>query len=173
LLPRSGSRPGFPLRTPPRGQGRLRNGTKDNLNLNFVQVIIAKFDDLVESFLPDIRLSLTKSQIVTLDHRTPYRPLPRPVTLDTFLEWNIEKEDHAGDLKPLCQFKEFSPMGRSKRCGIHHTEPVQPQSQFREVVDKSERLGMKALIPLVVADATSRPVRSDDLRGAKVTLCKS
>jgi hypothetical protein len=74
------------LRTPARGPRRLWNGAKDNLNLDFVQVLIAQFDDLVKSFLPDLRFRLPKSQVLTLDHRTPYRPLPRSVTLDTFLE---------------------------------------------------------------------------------------
>jgi hypothetical protein len=161
------------LRTPARRHGRLRDGAKDNLNLDFVQVLLAKLDDLVKSFLPDVRLGLPKSQVMTLDHRTSYRPLPQSVTLDTFLEWNIKKEDYAGNLKPLCQFKVFPAMGRSERRRIHHAEPVQAQAQFREVVDKSEGLGLKTLIPLVVAHASSRPVRRDDLRGAKVTLGKS
>jgi hypothetical protein len=160
------------LRTPARRPGRLRNWAKDNLNLDFVQVLLAQFDDLVKSFLPDVRLGLPKSQVVTFDHRTSYRPLPQSVALDTFLQWNIKKEDHAGNLKPLCQFKVFPAMRRSERRGIHHTEPVQTQAQFREVVDKSEGLGLKTLIPLVVAHASSRPVRRDDLRRAKVTLRK-
>jgi hypothetical protein len=74
------------LRTPPRRPRRLRNGAKDNLNLDFVQVLIAQFDDLVKSFLPDVRLGLPKSQVLALDYRTPYRPLPQSVTLDTILE---------------------------------------------------------------------------------------
>jgi hypothetical protein len=74
------------LRTPGRGPGGLRNGTKNNLDLDLIQVLIAKFDDLVKSFLPDVRLGLIKSQVMTLDHRTPYRPLPQPVALDTLLE---------------------------------------------------------------------------------------
>jgi hypothetical protein len=164
---------GFPLRTPARRDGRLRNGAKDNLNLHFVQVLISKFDDPVKSFLPDVRLGLPKSQVLTLDHRTSYCPLPRSVALDTFLEWNIKKEDHAGNLKSLCQLEVFPPMGRRECRGIHHTEPVQAQSQFREAMDKSEGLGLKTLIPFVVAHPSSRPVRRDDLRGAKMTLGKS
>jgi hypothetical protein len=54
--------------------------------LDLIQVLIAKFDDLVKPFLPDVRLGLIKSQVVTLDHRTPHRPLPQPVALDTLLE---------------------------------------------------------------------------------------
>jgi hypothetical protein len=106
---------GFPLRTPARSPSRLRNGAKDNLNLDFVQVLIGKFDDLVKSFLPDVRLGLPKSQILTLDHRTSYGPLPRSVTLDTFLEWDLKKEDHAGNPKLLCQLEVFPPVGRSER----------------------------------------------------------
>jgi hypothetical protein len=161
------------LRTPARGRGGLRNGTKDNLDLDFIQVLIAKFDDLVKSFLPDVRLGLIKSQVMTLNHGTPYRPLPQPVALDTLLEWNIKKEDHAGNLKPLRQLEVFLSVGQSERRGIHHTEPVQGQTQFCEVVNKSECLGLKTLIPLVVAHAGSRPVGRDDLRRAKVTLRKS
>jgi hypothetical protein len=161
------------LRTPAGRRGRLRNGAKDNLNLDFVQLLLAKFDDLVKPFLPDVRLGLTESQVVTLDHGTSYRPLPQSVMLDTFLEGNIKKEDYAGNLKPLCQLKVLPAMGRSERRGIHHTEPVQAQAQLCEVVDESESLGLKTLIPLVVAHASSRPVRRDDLRGAKVTLRKS
>jgi hypothetical protein len=160
------------LRTPARRRRRLRNGAKDNLNLDFVQVLLAQFDDLIKSFLPDVRLGLAKSQVVTLDYRTSYSSVPRSVTLDTFLEWNIKEEDHAGNLEPLCQFKVFPPMGGRERRGIHHAEPVQAQAQFREVVDKREGLGLKTLIPLVVAHASSRPVRRNDLRGAKVTLRK-
>ena len=173
LLPRVRSMPGLPLRTPTGRQGRLRNGAKDNLNLDFVQVLIAKFDDLVKSFLPDVRLGLIKSQIVALDNGTPYRSLPRSVTLDTFLERNIKKEHHAGNPKSLCQFKVFPPMGRDERRRIHHTEPVQAQSQFREVVHESERLGLKTLIALVVAHSSPRPVGRNDLRGTKVTLRES
>jgi hypothetical protein len=116
------------LRTPGRRHGRLRNGAKDDFNLDFVQILLVKFDDLVKSFLPDVRLGLPKSQVVTLDHGTSYRPLPQSVMLDTFLERNIKKEDHAGNLKPLCQFKVFPAMGRSERRGIHHAEPVQAQA---------------------------------------------
>jgi hypothetical protein len=116
------------LRTPARHPSRLRNGAKDNLNLDSVQVLLAKFDDLVKSFLPDVHLGLSKSLVVTLDHRASYRPVPQSVTLDTLLDWNIKKEDHAGNLKPLCQFKVFLAMGRSERRGIHHTEPIQAQA---------------------------------------------
>jgi hypothetical protein len=104
------------LRVSARGHGGLRNRTKDNLDLDLIQVLIAKFDDLVKSFLPDVRLGLVKSLVMTLDHGTPYRPLPQPVPLDTFLERNIKKEDHAGNLKPLCQLEVFPSMGWSERC---------------------------------------------------------
>jgi hypothetical protein len=106
---------GFVLRTPARHPRSLRNGTKDNLNLNLVQVFVAQFDDLVKSFLPNVRLGLPKSQVLALDHRTSYRPLARSVTLDTFLERNIKKENHARNLKPLCQFKIFLPVVQSER----------------------------------------------------------
>jgi hypothetical protein len=89
------------LRTPAGRYGRLRDGAKDDLNPDFIQILLAKFDDLVKSFLPDFRLGLPKSEVVTLDHRTSYCPLPQSVTLDTLLKWNIKKEDHAGNLKPL------------------------------------------------------------------------
>jgi hypothetical protein len=141
--------------------------------LDLIQVLIAKFDDLVKPFLPDVRLGLTKSLVVTLDRGTPHRPLPQPVALDTLLEWNIKKEDHAGNLKPLCQLEVFLSVGRSERRGIHHTEPVQAQTQICEVVNKSECLSLKTLIPLVVAHSASRPVRRYDLGRAKVTLRKS
>jgi hypothetical protein len=161
------------LRTPARRPRRLRNGAEDNLNLDLVQLLIAKFDDLVKSFLPEVRLGLAKRQVLTFDHRASYRPLPPSVTLDTFLEWNIKKEDHAGNLKSLCQLEVLPAMGRGERRRIHHTEPIQAQSQFREVADKSEGLSLKTLIPLVVAHASSRPVRRDNLRRAEVTLRKS
>jgi hypothetical protein len=161
------------LRAPTRSRGRLRNGTEDNFNLDLVRVVITQLDDLVKSFLLDVRLGLIKSLVVTLDHRTPYRPLPQAVTLDTFLEWNIKKEDYAGNMKLLCQLEVFLAMGWSERCGIHHTEPVQAQAQFRQIANKTERLGLKTLIPLVVTHAATRPIRRDDLRGAKVALRKS
>ena len=173
LLPGARSMAGFALWMPARHPRRLRNGAKDNLNLNLVHVFVAQSDDLVKSLLPDVRLGLIKSQIVTLDNGTPYRSLPRSVTLDTFLERNIKKEHHAGNPKSLCQFKVFPPMGRDERRRIHHTEPVQAQSQFREVVHESERLGLKTLISLVVAHSSPRPVGRDNLRGTKVTLRKS
>jgi hypothetical protein len=160
------------LGTPARRHGRLRDGAKNNLNLDFVQILLAKFDDLVKSFLPNFRFGLSKSQVVTLDHRTSYCPLPHSVTLDTFLEWNIKKEDHAGNLKPLRQFQVFPAMGRSERRRIDHAEPIQAQAQFRKVVHKSESLRLKTLIPFVVTHASSRPVGRDDLRGAKVPLGK-
>jgi hypothetical protein len=74
------------LRSPARRHGGLRNGTEDNLNLDLIHVLIANFDDLVKSFLPDVRFGLIKSQVMTLNHRAPYRPLPQPVTLDAFLQ---------------------------------------------------------------------------------------
>jgi hypothetical protein len=102
LLPRAKRRAGFALRTPVRHHRRLRNGAKDNLNLNLVHFFVAQFDDLVKTFLPDVRLRLPKSQVLALDYGTAHRPRSRPVTLDTFLQRNIEKENHAGNLKPLC-----------------------------------------------------------------------
>jgi len=141
--------------------------------LGFVQVLVANLDDLVKSFLPDVRLGLIKSQILTLDNGTPYRSLPRLVALDTFLERNIKKEHRAGNPKSLCQFQVFPPMGGRERRRIHHTEPVRAQAQFREVVHKSERLGLKTLIALVVAHSSPRPVGRDNLRGTEVALRKS
>jgi hypothetical protein len=155
------------LRTPGWHSRGLRNGAKDNLNLDLVHDFVAQFDDFVKSFPANVRFSLLKSQVLALDHRTPHRPLARSVTLDAFLERNIKQENHAGNLKPLCQFKVFPAMGRSERRRIHHTEPVQAQSQLREEVDESESLGLKTLIPLVVAHVSSRPVRGDDLGGTK------
>jgi hypothetical protein len=64
------------LRTPARRFRKLRNGAKDNLNLDFFKVVIGKVDDLVKSFLADVRLGLTKSLVLPLDRRTPHRPLP-------------------------------------------------------------------------------------------------
>jgi len=173
LLPGAGGMVGLTLRTPARHPRRLRNGAKDNLNLDLVHIFVAQFDDLVKSFLPNVRLGLPKSQVLALDHRTSHCPRPRSVTLDTFLERNIEKENHARNLKPLCQFQIFLPMVLSECGGIHHTEPVQAQSQFRDVVDESERLGLKTLIPLIIVHSSSRPVRRDDLRGAKEAPRKS
>jgi len=150
----------------------LRNGAKDNLNLDLLQVAFTQLNDLVESFLVNFRLGLSERQIVALDHRAAYRPFPRAVPLDTFLERNIKKEDNAGDLIVPCQLEEFSAVGRRKRSGIHDAEPVQPQSQLRQVADKCERLGLKTLVALVVAHAPPRPVRRDNLRGAEMTLRK-
>jgi hypothetical protein len=164
---------GFSLRTPARHRRRLRNGAEDNLNVNLVHVFVAQFDDLVKPLLPNVRLRLRKSQVLALDHRASYRPLARSVTVDTFFEWNIKKENRARNLKPLCQFKIFFPMMLGERGRIHHTEPVQAQPQFREVMDESEGLGLETLIPLVVAHLSSRPVRRDDLRGAKEAARKS
>jgi len=161
------------MRTPGRRHRRLRNGSKDNLNLDFVHVFVGQFEDLVKSFLPNVRLSLCKSQVLALDYRTAYRPRARAIALDTFFERNIKKENYAGNLKPLCQFKVFPAMGRSKCSGVNHTEPIQAQPQFCEVAHESECLSLKTLIPFVVAHAPSRPVRGDDLRGAKVALRES
>jgi hypothetical protein len=106
---------GFALRTPARRPRRLRNGAKDNLNLNLVHIFVAQFDDLVKSFLPNVRLGLPKSHVLALDHSTSYRPRARSVTLDTFFERNIEKENCARNLKPLCQFQIFLPVMLSER----------------------------------------------------------
>jgi hypothetical protein len=116
------------LRTPTRSHGRLWDRTEDNLNLDLVRVLVAKLDDLVKSFLPDVRLGLIESQVVTLDHRGPHRPLAQSVTLDAFLERNVKKEDYAGNMKPLCQFEVFLTMGWSKRRRIHHAKPIQAQT---------------------------------------------
>ena len=155
------------------GWGSLGNRTKDNLNLNFVQVVVTKFSNLVKALLPDVRPGLPKSQIVPLDYRSADRPFPQPIALDTFLQRHVKKEDHTRNLEPLRQFQELTTMGRRERSGIHHAEPVQSHSQFREVADKRERLRVESLVALVVTDPASRPVRRDDLRGTKVALCKS
>ena len=115
LLPGTRSTAGFAFRTPGRRPRRLRNGAKDNLNLNLVHLFVAQFDDLAKPFLPNVRLGLPKGQVLALDHRAPYRPLAGEVTLDTFLERNIKKENHARNLKLLCQFKIFLPMVLSER----------------------------------------------------------
>src|SRR5208337_1783309 len=115
LLPGARRVAGLTLRTAPWHPRRLRNGAKDNLNLDIVHVFLAQLDDLVKSFLPNIGLGLPKSQVLALDHRTPYRPRTRPVTLDTFLQRNIKKKNHARNLKPLCQFKIFLPVVLSER----------------------------------------------------------
>jgi len=161
------------LRASPRRWSSLRNGTEDNLNLNFVQIAVTKLNDLVKAFLPDVRLGLPKSQVVTLDYGSADRPFPLPIALDTGLQRDVKKEDHGRNLKPLGQFHELPAVGRRERRGIHHAEPVQPQSQFRQAADKRERLGVESLVPLVVAHPASRPVRRDDVRGAKVALRKS
>jgi hypothetical protein len=152
---------------------RLRNGTEDYLDLNFVQIAVTKFNDLVKTFLPNVRLGLPKSQVVTLDYGSPDRPFPQPIALDTGLQRDVEEEDHRRNLKPLCQFHELPAVGRGERRGIDYAESVHPQSQFRQVADKRERLGVESLIPLVVTHPASRPVRRDDVRGAKVALRKS
>ena len=173
LLPRARSRSGLPLGTPAWGcRGGLGNGTEDNFNLDVVHVLVSKVDDLVKSFLPNVCLGLCKRQILPLDHLAPYRPFTRAVPLDTFFQRNIKEKDHGGNLIALCQFQEIPSMGRRECSRIHHTEAVQTQPQLREVADKSERLGVKTLVALVVAYASSRPVRGDDLRRAEVTLCK-
>jgi len=151
----------------------LRNGSEDNLNLDFFQISVTKFDYLVKALLPDVRLGLSKSQVVPLDHRTADRPFPLPIALDTLLQGHVEKEDHARNLKPLRQFQELTTMGRRQRSGIHHREPVQSHAQFRQVADKGEGLRIESLVPLVVAHAASGPVRRDDLCGAKMALRKS
>lgn len=173
LLPRPRSGPAFRLRTPPRRHGRLGNWAEDNLNLNVIQITITKFNNLLEAFLPDVRLGLAKRQIVALDHRGADRPLPQTVTLDTLLERHIEKKDHAGDMESLGYFQEFPPVRRGERRGINYAKAVQTQAQFREEADKGECLGMITLVPLVVAYAASRPVRRDDLSRAKVPMRKS
>jgi len=106
---------GFTLRTPGRHPRRLPNGAKDNLNLDLVHLCIAQLDNLVKSLLPNVRLGLPKSQVLTLDHRASNRPGTRSVTLDAFLERNIKKENRARNLKPLCQFKIFPAMVLSER----------------------------------------------------------
>jgi hypothetical protein len=103
------------LRAPARHPRRLGNRTKDDLNLNFVQILITKFDDFVKSFLTNARPCLVKTQVLTFDHKTSNRPVPGLVTLDALLNGNIKKENHAGNVKPFCQFKVFLSMVRSKR----------------------------------------------------------
>jgi hypothetical protein len=101
LLPRVRSRPSLPLGTPARGGGRLGNGTEDNFNLDVVHVLIRKVDDLVKPFLPDVRLGLSKRQVLPLDHLAPYRPFTQAVPLDAFLQRNIKQENHASNLISL------------------------------------------------------------------------
>ncbi len=169
--PRNGS--AFRLRASPLRWSSLRNGTEDNLNLNFVQIAITEFNDLVKAFVRNVRLGLPKGQVVTLDYGSADRPFPQPIALDAGLQGNVKKEDHRRNLKPLGQFHELPAVGRGERRGIHYAEAVQPQSQFRQAADQRERLGVESLVPLVVAHPASRPVRRDDVRGAKVALRKS
>jgi len=74
----------------PLGGRRLGDRTEDNLNLNFVQIAVTKFDNLVKALLPDVRLGLSESQVVPLDHRTADRPFPLPIALDTLLQGHVE-----------------------------------------------------------------------------------
>jgi hypothetical protein len=163
----------FPWRMPAWHRGRLGDGAKDNLNLDFVQFFIPKFDNFVEPFLANFRLGLLESLVMALDHRTPNRPLARLVALDALLQRNIKKENYAGNVEPLRQFLVFLAMLGNKRRRIHHTEAVQAKAQLREGVYQGESLGLKALIPLVVAHPSPRPVRRNNLSGAKVALRKS
>jgi hypothetical protein len=77
----------------------LRNGAEDNLNLKFVQILVTKHDDLVKSFLPNLRFRLFEGQELPLDHRTTDNSLPRLIAFHTFLKRNIEKNDNTGNAK--------------------------------------------------------------------------
>jgi len=158
-LPGSRSWPAFRLGASPLDRGWLGNGTEDNFNLNFVQVAVTKLNNLVKAFLPNVRLGLAKSQVVTLDYRSADRPFSQAIALDTFLQRHVKQEDCTRNLKPLRQFQELPTVGRRERGGIHHAEPVQAQAQFRQVAHQGERLGIVSLVPLVVAHPATRPIR--------------
>jgi len=135
-------------------------------------MFITKLDDLVKPLLSNLRLGLLKSPVLALDHRTPHDSLPRLVTLHALFQRNIKKEDDAWNLKPLCQFKVFLAKLGSERGGIHHAQPVQAQAQLGEAVHQGKGLGLETLIPLIITHSRSRPVRRDDLSGAKVPFSK-
>jgi len=151
----------------------MRNGAEDNLNLNFVQVTVSEFNNLVKALLANIRFALLKSQVVTLDDGNADGPFPQLIALQAFLQRYVKEEDYTRNLKPLRQIQELPAVGRGERSGIDHAEPVQAQAQFRQVADQGEGLGIESLVALVVADPASGPVRGDDLRRAKVARRKS
>ncbi len=86
MLPRARALARISLWTSSRHFSWLGYRTEDNLNLDFIKIVICKVYNLVKSFLADVQLGLIKSLVLPLDHRTPHGSLPQAVALHAFLE---------------------------------------------------------------------------------------
>jgi hypothetical protein len=153
----------------PLGTERLpRDRPKEDFDLHRFLVSILDQHHLVESFLMNRLFTLLKGLVLTLDDRPAHGALPLFVTLDAGLEGDIEEQQGGGHLVLFCQVDQLFPVLRRQRRGIDHAKPVQRKPLFYKEVHQRKGLQVVALVALIICDAGARPIRRNNLSGAKV-----
>jgi hypothetical protein len=143
-----------------------------DFNLDLFQVAILKLHDLVESLLANRFFGLRKGFVLALDNRPAHSALALFVTRGAGFQRHIEKQQSGGNLELLRQVEQFLARLRGERRGVHHAQTVHRKPLFNKEMHQRKGLRVAALVAFVIADATARPIRGNDLRGAKVALGK-
>jgi hypothetical protein len=161
---------------PRSGPGTRRNGddsrdrTKNDFDPHLIQVFIPQVEDLFEPLLANRRLSLLENLVLAFNHSTPHCPLSRLVPFEAFLKGDIEEQGDGRHLILPCKVQQVPASLRGKRGGIHDAEAVQAEPLLDQEMEEREGLSLIPLVPLVVANASPRPVGRDDLSGTEVAL---
>lgn len=149
------------------------DGPKDDFDLNAFELFGAEFENLVESFLPDLSTGLLIQTVLPLDGRRTHRSLAAPstglVADETGFERNLEEEDDAGDAKAAGQRLQLPSGLGSESSGVYDAEAIDAQALFDETVHQGEGLRLEALVALVVANERADLVGRDDLCRPKAT----
>jgi hypothetical protein len=156
-----------------RRRRRARHGTENDLDPRSAKILIAQFNHLVETLLPQARLRSLEELVLTFDNWPADGSLSPLIALDAFLERDIEKQDHARHPVSPRQFQEILAGLRRECGGIDHAKPVRAQALLDEEMNELEGLRTEALVALVVAYAPARPVGGNHLRGPEVALRES
>jgi len=151
---------------------RMRNRTEYNFHSRAAQILVTQLNDLIESFRADPKLGLFEGLILAFNHLAPDRSLAALVSLQALLQGDVEKKRDARDLVFARQAQQFPPGIKRKSGGVHDAEPIQAEALLGEKMDEGKSLGLKALVPFVVAYVGTRPVRGNDLGRAEVIFCK-
>jgi len=147
---------------------RMRNRTEYNFHSRSAQILVAHLNDLIESFRADAKLGVFEGLILTFNHLASDRSLAGLVPLQALLQGDVEKKRDARDLILARQAQKFPAGVKRESGGVHDAEPIQAETLLGEKMDQGKSLGLKTLVPFVVAYVGSRPVRGNDLRCAEV-----
>jgi hypothetical protein len=151
----------------------LQYRPEKDFDLDPFQIAILKLHDLVEFFLMNRRFHLLKGLVLTLDDCPAHGALALFVALDASFQRHVEKYQSGRDLVLLCQVEQLLPSGSGQRCGVNHAESVRRKPLFYKEMYQLKGLCVEALVTFVIANATTRPIRRNDMGGSKVPLGKS